>query len=54
MGKWKVGPFLEGLPAGQIHGMSQKLVDSGHAPGSVRGRQQAPGIQKMLALRSMR
>jgi hypothetical protein len=26
-------------------GMSQKLVDSGHAPGSVRGRQQGPGIQ---------
>jgi hypothetical protein len=35
-------------------GMSQKLVDSGHAPGSVRGRQQAPGIQEMLALRVLR
>jgi hypothetical protein len=46
---------LEGWPnIGERGGMSQKLVDSGHAPGSVRGRQQAPGIQKMLALRGMR
>jgi hypothetical protein len=63
-GSWGTAPFWVEVnqpltSSGQditngLWGMSQKLVDSGHAPGSVRGRQQAPGIQKMLAFRSMR